>query len=66
MPSLDGYSLSEEIKKLRKEVFEELSLSRDAFSELYQYILKIDEKMKGLEKKPEKTKKKKVKEKQDA
>jgi hypothetical protein len=61
MPSLDGYSLGEQIKKLRKEVFEELSISREAFSELYQYILKFDEKIKVIEQKPEKVKKKKAK-----
>ena len=60
MPSLDGYSLSEEIKKLRKEVFDELALSRDAFSELYQYILRFENQLKE---KPVKTKKKKIKEK---
>ena len=31
MPSLDGYSLNEEIQKIRKEVFEELAKTREAF-----------------------------------
>jgi len=38
MPSLDGYSLNEEIQKLRKDVFEELSGLRESFRELYGYI----------------------------
>ena len=38
MPSLDGYSLNEEIQKLRVEVFEELTSMRESFRELYSYI----------------------------
>ena len=62
MPSLDGYSLNEEIKKLRTEVFEELSSLRESFRELYGYI--ADEE-RGKTKKPEPkkvSKPKKVKE----
>ena len=44
MPSLDGYSLNEEIKKLRKEVFEELAKQREAFSELYKFLSKMEQK----------------------
>ena len=44
MPSLDGYSLNEEIKKLRKEVFEELTKQREAFSELYKFLSKMEQK----------------------
>ena len=43
MPSLDGYSLNEEIKKLRKEVFQELAKQREAFSELYRYLSRMEE-----------------------
>ena len=43
MPSLDGYSLNEEIKKLRKEVFEELAKQREAFTELYGYLSKMEQ-----------------------
>ena len=38
MPSLDGYSLNEEIQKLRKDIYEELSSMRESFKELYGYI----------------------------
>ena len=41
MPSLDGYSLNEEIKKLREEVFKELTQQREAFTELYKYLSKF-------------------------
>tara|TARA_R110002096_G_scaffold153690_1_gene317651 strand:+ start:270 stop:458 length:189 start_codon:yes stop_codon:yes gene_type:complete len=51
MPSLDGHSLSQEIKKLREDVFSELSRSREAFSELYHYMLKFET---MLSEKPEK------------
>ena len=62
MPSLDGYSLNEEIKKLRVEVFEELSSLRESFRELYSYIAK-EEQGKVVEPKPKKvTKPKKAKE----
>ena len=44
MPSLDGYSLNEEIKKLRQEVFEELATQREAFSELYKFLSKMEQK----------------------
>ena len=61
MPSLDGYSLNEEIKKLREEVFEELSSMRESFRELYGYIAKQESKVKEPE--PKKASKpKKVKE----
>ena len=43
MPSLDGYSLNEEIKKLRKEVFEEISQLREGIRDLYNYLVKIDD-----------------------
>ena len=43
MPSLDGYSLNEEIKKLRQEVFEELTKQREAFSELYKFLSKMEQ-----------------------
>ena len=46
MPSLDGYSLNEEIKKLRSDVFEELTSMREAFRELYHYLDDIDKKQK--------------------
>ena len=49
MPSLDGYSLNEEIKKLRVEVFEELTSMREAFRELYQYLDGMDKKQKESE-----------------
>jgi hypothetical protein len=49
MPSLDGHSLNEEIKKLRKEIFEELTSMREAFRELYQYLDNIDKKKKEPE-----------------
>tara|TARA_R100001594_G_scaffold89391_1_gene123817 strand:+ start:2067 stop:2264 length:198 start_codon:yes stop_codon:yes gene_type:complete len=52
MPSLDGYSLNEEIKKLRQEVFEELTKQREAFSELYKFLSKMEQEVS----KPKKTK----------
>jgi len=61
MPSLDGYSLNEEIKKLRKEVFEELANQREAFREIFGYLANLQKKE---EKKPEP--KPKAKEKKDA
>jgi hypothetical protein len=51
MPSLDGYSLNEEIKKLRKDVFEELTKQREAFTELYKFLSKMEQKK--AEPKPE-------------
>ena len=57
MPSLDGHSLNEEIKKLREEVFGELVTMRESFRELYAYIAKQeakDEKKTQKAKKPEK------------
>ena len=54
MPSLDGYSLNEEIKKLREEVFTELTKSREAFTELYRYMMKFEN---MLSEKPKKEKK---------
>ncbi|QDP62272.1 MAG: hypothetical protein GOVbin2066_39 [Prokaryotic dsDNA virus sp.] len=47
MPSLDGYSLNEEIKKLRKEIFEELASQREAFRELYGYLAAMQKKEKA-------------------
>ena len=64
MPSLDGYSLNEEIKKLRKEVFQELIKQRETFSELFQHMQRVDVKLNDyqayiskLEQKPKKEKK---------
>tara|TARA_R110002096_G_scaffold20939_2_gene68410 strand:- start:1308 stop:1508 length:201 start_codon:yes stop_codon:yes gene_type:complete len=54
MPSLDGHSLNEEIKKLREEVFTELVTMRESFRELYAYIAKQEVK---VEKKAPKTEK---------
>jgi hypothetical protein len=54
MPSLDGHSLNEEIKKLREEIFTELLAMRESFRELYSYINKKES---SVEKKAEKTKK---------
>tara|TARA_R110002020_G_scaffold385579_3_gene596490 strand:- start:1293 stop:1484 length:192 start_codon:yes stop_codon:yes gene_type:complete len=57
MPSLDGHSLNEEIKKLREEVFTELVTMRESFRELYAYIAKQEatvEKKTKKAKKPEK------------
>jgi len=45
MPSLDGYSLNEEIKKLREDVYAELSSMRESFQELYGYIAKQESKV---------------------
>jgi len=58
MPSLDGHSLNEEIKKLREEVFEELAKQREAFSELYGFLAKMEQK--GSEPKKTKSKKKTI------
>jgi len=44
MPSLDGYSLNEEIKKLRKEVFAELLQMRESFREIYLYLDNFEKK----------------------
>jgi|21_taG_2_1085346.scaffolds.fasta_scaffold00523_20 uncharacterized membrane protein len=49
MPSLDGYSLNEEIKKLRSDVFEELTSMREAFRELYHYLDNIEKKEKACQ-----------------
>jgi len=46
MPSLDGYSLNEEIKKLRAEMYTELSNLRESFREIYQYLDNIDKNQK--------------------
>tara|TARA_R110002012_G_scaffold274032_2_gene460199 strand:- start:287 stop:478 length:192 start_codon:yes stop_codon:yes gene_type:complete len=54
MPSLDGHSLNEEIKKLREEVFTELVTMRESFRELYAYIAKQEA---TVEKKTKKAKK---------
>ena len=53
MPSLDGHSLNEEIKKLREDVFGELVTMRESFRELYAYIAKQEVK---VEKKAKKAK----------
>ena len=58
MPSLDGHSLNEEIKKLRKEVHEELATHRKLFSDLFGYMSKLQEKeVKSYKKKAAKAKK---------
>lgn len=65
MPSLDGYSLNEEIKKLRKDVYAELSSMRKSFQELYGYIAKKESKVakpKPKAKKVEQPKKEALKE----
>ena len=57
MPSLDGHSLNEEIKKLREEIFTELLAMRESFRELYAYIAKQEttvEKETKKAKKPQK------------
>tara|TARA_R100001463_G_scaffold11656_4_gene32521 strand:+ start:8152 stop:8352 length:201 start_codon:yes stop_codon:yes gene_type:complete len=56
MPSLDGHSLSREIDKLREDVYGELAKSREAFSELYQYILRIEKTLSEQNKKEPKKK----------
>lgn len=61
MPSLDGYSLNEEIKKLRKETFEEMTKQREAFTELYKYMSRLEESVAKIQEKPKTTKKKTVK-----
>ena len=58
MPSLDGYSLNEEIQKIRKEVFEELAKQREAFSELYKYMARLESNVSQLTAKPKVIKKK--------
>ena len=60
MPSLDGYSLNEEIKKLRQEVFEELAKQREAFTELYGYLSKLENSSKQPKKEKKNAKSKKV------
>ena len=57
MPSLDGYSLNEEIKKLREEVFKELTQQREAFTELYKYLSQPEKE----KTKPKESKKKTIK-----
>ena len=57
MPSLDGYSLNEEIKKLREEVFKELTQQREAFTELYKYLSQLEKE----KTKPKESKKKTIK-----
>ena len=54
MPSLDGYSLNEEIQKLREDIFTELTSMRESFRELYAYIAKQEA---TVEKKTKKAKK---------
>ena len=61
MPSLDGYSLNEEIQKIRKEVFEELAKTREAFGELYKYMARLEDNVLKLTTKPKIIKKKTVK-----
>ena len=50
MPSLDGYSLNEEIKKVRAELKAELLELRNEFTDLYQWMKKADEVKKGTKK----------------
>jgi hypothetical protein len=57
MPSLDGYSLNEQIKRLRKDVFEELAKQREAFAELYSYISRFEKQRLDAEKSASKKKK---------
>ena len=61
MPSLDGYSLNEEIKKLRQETFEEMAKQREAFTELYKYMARLEESVATMQEKPKPVKKKIVK-----
>jgi hypothetical protein len=46
MPSLDGYSLSKEIEKLREDIFGELLEMREAFREIYFYLDKMNKQQK--------------------
>ena len=50
MPSLDGYSLNEEIKKVKAELKAELLELRNEFTDLYQWMKKADEVKKGTKK----------------
>ena len=45
MPSLDGYSLNEEIKKLRKDLYEELHRVRTEFVELTKHCMKLSQQL---------------------
>jgi hypothetical protein len=51
MPSLDGYSLNEEIKALRKDVFTELTHIRKSFRELYSYIEHMEKDLVSIKRK---------------
>lgn len=51
MPSLDGYSLNEEIKKVREELKTELLSLRNEFTDLYRFIKKSEEVVKPTAKK---------------
>jgi cell division protein FtsL len=52
MPSLDGYSLNEEIKKLRADVTMQMLEMREAFREVYAALKRI-EPVKKVKKKKE-------------
>ena len=54
MPSLDGYSLNEEIKKLRDEVYNELIQMRESFREIYHYLDNIEKKQAAVKAAPKK------------
>jgi len=59
MASLDGYSLNEKIDKVFEELQEELWILREEFTELYDYMRKLD-KVNAAPKKVVKKKAKKV------
>ena len=59
MPSLDGYSLNEEIKRIRAELKTELLELRNEFTDLYNWMKKAEEAKKATPK-PVKKKVKKV------
>ena len=42
MPSLDGYSLNEEIKKVKAEVMDHILELKEQYTELYGYIHKLE------------------------
>jgi len=54
MPSLDGYSLNEEMQKIRTELKEELLTLRNEFTDLYAYMKKKDATKKVVKKKAKK------------
>ena len=54
MPSLDGYSLNEEIKKLRDEVYNELIQMRESFREIYHYLDNMEKQQAAVKAAPKK------------